>query len=751
LGRLFRKTYNDGVNPTRTITYTYDLLGRTTQIDDSNFAAPTTNVYDTEGRTTQIASPQGTINYEYDDLGRLMRTYSSKTIAAIDAVTDTRYTYDELGRLETVAVVERNDTATGEGPTSYSYDKNGNLDLTELPSGVLSDYVYDNLNRLDNLIHFVDNNGDKVFNGTDTLIAEYDYTVRADGKRTQEIETDAAGNTRQIDWVYDNLGRLTEERQDVSGGTTEDFIARYGFDLASNRISSERDNGNAVAAAFAADESTDYVYDANDRLENEVLDKAGMANDRNTVYTYNGTTQTGKTVRTGTIVGSGTVQEEQTMQYDVRGRLGSITVDKTGSGGSVTTTDYAYNDSGIRVSKTENGTTTIYHVDPNNQTGYAQVLEEGIDDNADGRLQLGEIDKSYALGHDIISQADAAGVVHYLLYDGHGSTRMLLDAAGTITQRYAYDAYGNLLSGTGLTLADAALTRFLYSGEQTDATGLQYLRARYYNPANGRFNRLDPFAGNINDPLSLHKYLYGNGDPVQNVDPNGEFSVTASLGAIGIQGLLAGIQLGAIGAAFGAVTGAIDAGLAGDDILNGALNGAKWGGVIGFGAGFLAPFATTFLSGAAQSALLNLGAGASITFGAIGAGSSFGNGNTLQGIFRLSTSFLGAYGLRRAAIRPTKPVNIGGEGELPNVINLQPRSALTTGYGRSQSVATGPQGRSLAGMILEGHDFQIYNASIGKLPYRTGSVPKVYTNNVPVDVPFACTTFRWTVDSQWPT
>jgi RHS repeat-associated protein len=73
----------------------------------------------------------------------------------------------------------------------------------------------------------------------------------------------------------------------------------------------------------------------------------------------------------------------------------------------------------------------------------------------------------------------------------------------------------------GFTLANA-LTTLLYSGEMTDQlTGLQYLRARYYNPATGTFNRLDPFAGNFRDPQSLHKYLYTHGDPVNGSDPSG--------------------------------------------------------------------------------------------------------------------------------------------------------------------------------------------------------------------------------------
>jgi RHS repeat-associated protein len=82
----------------------------------------------------------------------------------------------------------------------------------------------------------------------------------------------------------------------------------------------------------------------------------------------------------------------------------------------------------------------------------------------------------------------------------------------------------------------------LYSGEQFDSKiGQQYLRARYYDPATGRFNRLDPFFGNLNDPQSLHKYLYTHDDPVTYTDINGKFvtiaiCVTAVIGA-GVRGL----------------------------------------------------------------------------------------------------------------------------------------------------------------------------------------------------------------------
>jgi RHS repeat-associated protein len=156
--------------------------------------------------------------------------------------------------------------------------------------------------------------------------------------------------------------------------------------------------------------------------------------------------------------------------------------------------------------------------------------------------------KSYTIGHDVFLEAVAANQARRLLKDGHGSTRALVDAlgnliqSGTTPQIYAYDAYGNPL---GFSPA-LALTTHLYSGEQTDQlTGLQYLRARYYNPATGTFNRLDPFAGNFSDPQSLHKYLYTHGDPVGSADPTGLWSMPNVLTTLAIgTGVLGGLYLG---------------------------------------------------------------------------------------------------------------------------------------------------------------------------------------------------------------
>jgi RHS repeat-associated protein len=86
------------------------------------------------------------------------------------------------------------------------------------------------------------------------------------------------------------------------------------------------------------------------------------------------------------------------------------------------------------------------------------------------------------------------------------------------------------------------LSRLLYAGEYFDANAqMYYNRARWYNPYNGRFNRTDPFAGNTQDPQSLHKYAYVHNNPVNGIDPTGMFSIGNVMTTVAIIGVLTGI------------------------------------------------------------------------------------------------------------------------------------------------------------------------------------------------------------------
>ena len=67
--------------------------------------------------------------------------------------------------------------------------------------------------------------------------------------------------------------------------------------------------------------------------------------------------------------------------------------------------------------------------------------------------------------------------------------------------------------------------------------------ARNYNAYIGRFQTMDTYEGSPQDPQSLHKYVYCNGDPVNNSDPSGNFAITEALGSLAIFNLLAQITI----------------------------------------------------------------------------------------------------------------------------------------------------------------------------------------------------------------
>jgi RHS repeat-associated protein len=124
--------------------------------------------------------------------------------------------------------------------------------------------------------------------------------------------------------------------------------------------------------------------------------------------------------------------------------------------------------------------------------------------------------------------------------DGHSGVRILTDKLGNLTDTSSYDAYGN---STG-----SVDSEFGYRGESfDDLTGLQYLRARYYDPSNGRFLGVDPIEGDMNSPVSRHRYLYGNANPVSYSDPSGKFSIGEASAAVAVVSILSTLgQIGAI-------------------------------------------------------------------------------------------------------------------------------------------------------------------------------------------------------------
>ncbi|MGD9584851.1 MAG: RHS repeat-associated core domain-containing protein [Lysobacterales bacterium] len=117
--------------------------------------------------------------------------------------------------------------------------------------------------------------------------------------------------------------------------------------------------------------------------------------------------------------------------------------------------------------------------------------------------------------------------------NGNTVTRTTFDAWGNIEQQIAGGAvqtswqlpnYNPDQTGQAALLTnDGQLIGF--TGYQKDSdTGLYYAGARWYDALTGSFNGMDPAQGNPNSPVSLHRYLYANGNPLIYIDPDGEFA-----------------------------------------------------------------------------------------------------------------------------------------------------------------------------------------------------------------------------------
>jgi len=452
----------------------YDALNRRTSRTDADGVVVWT--YNQAGLRESVSDARGETHYSYDLSDRLARVDHPEG-------TWLSYAYDNNGN--------RTEVAGPNQGTAYSFDALNRLTTVADDDGGLTSYGYDAVgnrtsltqangvvtsyayDNLNRLVHL------ETRTSAGTPITSYDYTLAPTGHRTRVVELGG----RTVDYSYDDLYRLVEE--DITDAVRGNDTITYTLDAVGNRLT-KTDSGSTVP----------YSYDANDRIQ--------MAGTDSFSYDANGNTLTATQSDATTTYG-----------YDAQNRLTEAV-----TGASIAA--FTYDADGLRVAKQTDGTTIHYLVDTNRD--YGQVLEE-----LDGE---GQALVTYTHGDDLLSQ-DRAGDVRYFHADGHGSAVALTDPDESVTDTNLYDAFGQALETTGTTE-----NHYGYTGEQHDPDlGFLYLRARYYNPNLGRFHTQDTWPGRTFDPITLHKYLYANADPVNGADPSGLFTLVEM-----IQSLQANVQ-----------------------------------------------------------------------------------------------------------------------------------------------------------------------------------------------------------------
>ena len=126
----------------------------------------------------------------------------------------------------------------------------------------------------------------------------------------------------------------------------------------------------------------------------------------------------------------------------------------------------------------------------------------------------------------------------YAVTDPLGTVLALVASDGTIAVSYTYDSWGNVLSVSG-DQAVAAANRFTWQGrEYSYATGLYNFRARWYDPAAGRWLSKDPIG--LEGGLNLYE-AFGN-NPVCFGDYTGLWAI--AIGGVGTAGASSGVSVG---------------------------------------------------------------------------------------------------------------------------------------------------------------------------------------------------------------
>ncbi len=490
--------------------------------------------YDPNGNVTQKTDAIGTVTtMAYDGLNRI-KTKSYAAAAPAAATPGVTYLYDQ----DTKGTLYSVTTSTGNG-TVYTHDKfarvTGSTQTTASTSYPFT-YVYSLSDRLIEIgyptgrtLNYALDSGDRVISVTGTKTGNTTYYTAAG----QNIAYTAPGGLFSLplgNGLTENYtwnDRLQETGIAASKAGTNLLTLNF-YPCTGSAAACSNNNGNIQSQTIAApglNVTQSYTYDNLNRLigasEGSSWSRAfGYdAYGNMWVSANSGVPEDPFTPTVSSNVNANNQLIIQNSSYDPAGNQKTIggfangydAEDRqvTAAIGS-TTTNYVYDGEGRRVQKVMGSLTTNYVYDAE-----------------------GELAAEYA-------PSPATTGTQYLTVDHLGSTRLVTNGTGTVVNRYDYLPFGEeIFAGAGgrttaqgyLSAADPFNPKF--TGKLRDnETGLDFMEARYFSSAQGRFTIPDwsakeepvPYA-KLEDPQSLNLYSYVRNNPLSKFDVDGHCSV----------------------------------------------------------------------------------------------------------------------------------------------------------------------------------------------------------------------------------
>ena len=445
--------------------------------------------------------------YKYDADGKMLG-YKEYTSTDHDTLIETDIAYDDNDRISNVtntfAYGSIGAISTDTLNSAYTYLSDGKLSSYTVSGNFNSDisYSYDTLDRI---LQVVYNNSDG--SNSVEIFTEYDYLTSDIYGDTSLVETftstvvkttttytytyDANGNITKItysdgnviEYEYDDLGQLISE---VNGVTGKSYV--YYYDNAGNiiEVTGETKNqpGHTLDSWYYSDSDWgDLLTSFNGTAI--TYDDIG-----NPLSYYNGNSYT----------------------FGWRGRR-LISAVKGADYMS-----FAYNEAGLRISKTVNGVTTHYVYDGD------VLLAEYTDSEAIVYI-YDAYDKPIGFKYRSGSYASDEWDIYWYEKNLQGDIVSILSSAGTTLVSYTYNAWGvtSKTYSNGGASTTAANNNLTYRGYYYDTDlGMYYLQSRYYDPAICRFINADGYISTGQGFTGYNMFAYCGNNPVMRVDRNGE-------------------------------------------------------------------------------------------------------------------------------------------------------------------------------------------------------------------------------------
>jgi RHS repeat-associated protein len=550
-GDLIGVTYSNDPQSTPALTYTYDRRGRQRTIAQGGTTTTLTyndaNEQLTEGYSGGTLGGMSVTN-GFDPY--LRRTNLSIINSSSTVLVKTAYGYDPASRLQSVT---DNSGATAYS-ANYTYLANSPLvsQILFKQSGttrMTTSKAYDYLNRLLVVSNAPTAASSVVFNYSYNNANQRIRTTQADGSYWS-YEYDSLGQVKtgkkywndqtpvggqQFEYTYDDIGN---RRTAKAGGDNTGASLRFASYTPNNLNQyTSRDVPGAVDVmgielatnTVTVNSSNPYRKGEYYRKEVSVVNASVPVWQSVTVSAPNETTVSGNVFVPKTqeafgydLDGNLTSDGRWNYTWDAENRLVSLVANT--AVGPQQSVKFEYDSKGRRIGKkiwnnlTFNGTPT---------------LEQKF--LYDGWNLIGILNSSFALqtsfywGLDLSGSVQGAGGigglteindsvngVQFVGFDGSGNVSGLIKGAdGTISARYEYGPFGELLRATG-SLAKSNPLRFStkYHDDETD---LLYFGYRYYNPSTGRWINLDP-KGQKGGP---NLYAYVLNSPICHIDSLG--------------------------------------------------------------------------------------------------------------------------------------------------------------------------------------------------------------------------------------